>query len=136
MENTIKTVAAAIGTFVLYVFGGWDIALQSLCIAIVLDYLTGVSRAYVTKQLSPSIGFKGIVKKVSILALVAVASLADNFAGDTGLIRNLVIYYLVANEGLSIIENLAAMDLWIPKVLKDRLKQIRGEDAKKKKKGA
>lgn len=136
MENVLKAVAAAIGTFVVYVFGGWDISLQSLCIAIVLDYLTGVSRAYVTKQLSSAIGFKGIVKKVSILALVAVATITDNFAGDTGLIRSLVIYYLVANEGLSIIENLAAMDLWIPKVLKDRLKQIRGEDAKKKKKGA
>ena len=128
MENIIKSIASIIATVFIYIFGGWDIALQSLVVVIVLDYMTGLSKAFVRKQISSSIGLKGIVKKVAILALVAVATIVDRLAGETGMIRTLVIYYLVANEGISIIENVAAMGLWVPKILKDRLKQLRGDN--------
>lgn len=128
MENTIKIAGSVIATVFIYIFGEWDIALQSLVIVIVLDYITGLSKAFVKRRVSSSIGFKGIVKKVGVLALAAVATVIDRLAGETGMVRTLVIYYLAANEGISIIENAAAMGLWVPKVLKDKLKQLRGDD--------
>lgn len=125
MKYTIKLITGTLATFLVYLFGGWDVALQSLVVAIVLDYLSGLAKGYVTSTLNSSTGLKGIVKKVGILGVVALAVTIDNIAGSTGLIRTMVIYYLVANEGLSIVENLSAMDILIPDVLQNKLEQIR-----------
>lgn len=38
----------------------------------------------------------------------------------------MVIWFLVANEALSILENLAAMDIVIPPFLKEKLEQLKG----------
>lgn len=112
----------------IYLFGGMDIALACLLIAIVIDYISGLIKAYETKQLSSKIGIKGILKKVGILCVVALSVLVDRITGETGAIRTLVIYYFVANEGLSIIENLAAAGVPIPAALKKALKALRKEN--------
>ena len=105
-------------------------ALTCLLIAIVLDYASGMIKAYVTKELSSKIGVKGVIKKVSILLVVMLAVLVDRATGETGAIRTLVIYYFVANEGLSIIENLAKAGVPIPKNLRDALKTLKKENKK------
>lgn len=125
MENVFKIIAGTVTTALVYLFGGLDLALQALLIAIILDYLTGIAKGYVTKALNSNTGLKGIIKKLGILAMVALATAIDRIAGDTGLIRTLLCYYLVANEGLSIIENLGAMDIMVPKFLKDKLEQLK-----------
>lgn len=116
---------AGIGTGLVYLWGGFDVAIQCLLIAIVLDYISGIIKAFVLKNLSSSIGFKGILKKVGVLVVVALAVLIDRVTGESGAIRTLVIYYFVANEGLSIVENLAQAGLPIPKVIKDALKTLK-----------
>ena len=123
--NKFALLVSDLATITLFLFGGIDIALQSLLVAIVLDYISGLIKAYNTKSLSSKIGFKGILKKVGILCIVALAVLVDNISGSTGAIRTLVIYYFVANEGLSIIENLAEAGLPIPEGLKKALKLIK-----------
>lgn len=125
MENVIKIITGSIATFFIYLLGGFDIALISLLIVIVLDYITGLLKASKKKTLSSKIGFKGIKKKLGILCLVALSVVIDHLTGDSGLVRTMVIYYLVANEGLSIIENLAEMDIGIPEVIKDKLDQLK-----------
>lgn len=125
MQSIIKSVISVIATTLIYLFGGWDIALQSLIIVVVLDYLTGISKSYVSKKLNSSKGLKGIVKKLSMFCIVAVAVIVDRIIGQTGMIRTLIIYYLVANEGLSIVENLGEMDIIVPKILKDKLEQVK-----------
>lgn len=130
MSKIIKTIFSFLSTSLIYLLGGWDVALQSLLIVIVLDYLTGIGKSYVSKKLNSNKGLKGIVKKLCMLCMVAVASIVDRVAGETGLIRTLVIYYLVANEGLSIIENLSEMNILVPKILKDKLEQLRDGENK------
>lgn len=125
MENVIKIITGSIATFFIYLLGGLDIALISLLIVIVLDYITGLLKASKKKTLSSKIGLKGIKKKIGILCLVALSVVIDHLTGDSGLVRTMVIYYLVANEGLSIIENLAEMDVMIPSVIKDKLDQLK-----------
>lgn len=127
MKELYCTIIASIGTGIVYLLGGFDVAIQCLLIAIVLDYLSGVTKAFITKELSSSIGFKGIVKKVALLLVVMLAVLIDRVTGESGAIRTLVIYYFVANEGLSIVENLAKAGLPIPKVIKDALKALKKE---------
>lgn len=124
MQDIIKSIIAVLGTGLVYLLGGLDVALQSLLVAIVLDYVTGLSKSYVNRKLDSRVGFNGIVKKVCLLCLVALAVAIDNVAGSTGLIRTTIIYYLVANEGLSIIENLSEMNIIVPEFLKSKLKKM------------
>lgn len=134
MKEVLKPIFSTILTTLIFIFGGWDIALQCLITVMVLDYLTGIAKSYVSGKLNSNKGLKGIVKKLSILCLVAVAEIVDKISGNTGLIRTFIIYYLVANEGLSILENLGAMDIIVPDFLKKKLEQLRdsqGNDIKK-----
>lgn len=126
MEKTTITLATAeVCTILYFLFGEFDIALQCLLLFIALDYISGLIKAYCTKTLSSKIGFKGILKKVGILAVVALSVSLDRLGGDTGAIRTLVIYYFVANEGLSVLENLAEAGIPIPKSIKKALKNIK-----------
>ena len=127
MKSFVELMFASVGTVFIYLLGGFDVALQCLLIAIAIDYISGLIKAYNTKQLSSKIGFKGILKKVGILLIVMLSVLVDRVAGNTGAIRTLVIYYFVANEGLSILENLGQAGLPIPKVIKNALKVLKDQ---------
>lgn len=119
-------ISLIVSSFV-FALGGIDISLQCLLIAIVLDYISGVIKAYTLKQLSSKIGFKGLLKKIGVLLIVMLGVLVDRVSGNTGAIRTLVIYYFVANEGLSIIENLSIAGVPIPQRLKKALKELKKE---------
>lgn len=125
MKLLISDVLSVILTTVVYLLGGVDIALQSLLIVIVIDYLTGIVSAIYNKELSSKVGFKGIIKKFCYLLVVALSVVIDNLLGQSGLIRSLVIYFFVANDGLSIIENMAEMNIKLPQKLIDALEQIK-----------
>ena len=125
MKHLISDVFSVILTTIVYLLGGIDIALQSLLIVIVIDYLTGIASAIYNKELSSKMGFKGIIKKFSYLLVVALSVVIDNLLGQSGLIRSLVIYFFVANDGLSIIENMAEMNIKLPQKLIDALEQIK-----------
>ena len=127
MKIAINNVFSVILTTIVYLLGGIDIALQSLLIVIVIDYLTGIASAIYNKELSSKMGFKGIIKKFSYLLVVALSVVIDNLLGQSGLIRTLVIYFFVANDGLSIIENMADMNIKLPQKLIDALEQIKSK---------
>ena len=125
MKHFINDIASVILTSFVYLVGGFDIALQSLLIVMVIDYLTGIASAIYNKNLSSKIGLKGILKKFCYLCVVALSVVIDNLTGQNGFIRTLVIYFFVANDGLSIIENMAEMNIKLPQKLIDSLEQIR-----------
>ena len=129
MKEVSNSVFAVLCTGLVYLLGGLDVALTCLLIAIVLDYISGIIRAFIKKDLSSRIGFKGIVKKVSILLIVMLAVLIDRVTGETGAIRTLVIYYFVANEGLSVVENLGQAGVPIPQSIKKALKALKKENS-------
>ena len=125
MKHLINDVISVILTTFVYLVGGFDIAIQSLLIVIVIDYLTGIASAIYNKELSSKIGLKGILKKFCYLLVVALSVVIDKLLGQGGLIRTLVIYFFVANDGLSIVENMAEMNIKLPKKLIDSLEQIK-----------
>ena len=129
-ESYIKIGFTILATTLTTIFGGWDMALSVLVILIVADYITGVGKAFCNKVLSSDVGSKGIIKKVMILVVVALAAQLDRLI-STELIRTAVIYFYVANEGISILENLTALGVPFPKQLTDRLLQLRGDGEKK-----
>ena len=125
MKHLINDMISVILTTFVYLVGGFDIAIQSLLIVIVIDYLTGIASAIYNKELSSKIGLKGILKKFCYLLVVALSVVIDKLLGQGGLIRTLVIYFFVANDGLSIVENMAEMNIKLPKKLIDALEQIK-----------
>ena len=115
------------------VLGGWDAWLQTLVLFVVLDYISGIMAAAVQKKLNSEIGFRGIVKKVFIFILVAVAFKLDMLFG-TDVIRIAVIGFYLGTEGLSILENAGKANLPLPEFLTkalQQLRELRGEDNKK-----
>ena len=125
MKNLINFITGTLFTGITYFLGGWDMALEILLWMIVLDYLTGVFKAIFNKKLNSEVGIKGVIKKVGYLVIVAVSVMLDRIIGDTGAIRNIVIFFFVANEGISLVENWVAMGLPMPQVIIDTLEQIK-----------
>lgn len=125
MKRFITEILIAISSTILYLLGGWDIALKCLVIVMIIDYITGVMSAVFNKKVDSRIGLKGILKKVGYLCIVALSVILDTISGETGVIRTLVIYFFVANDGISIIENIAKMGVPMPKKLIDVLEQLR-----------
>lgn len=94
---------------------------------VIIDYVTGVIAAGCQGKLSSTIGFKGIGKKLAIFALVAVAHLVDTAMGNANLIRDAAIFFYLANELLSIIENVGVIGVPIPEVLKKAVDILKGK---------
>lgn len=125
MKNLISDIASVILTTIVYILGGWDVALMSMVIVVIIDYITGLSSAFYNKKVSSKQGLKGILKKFCYFLIVALAVVIDNLMGQSGIIRTLVIYFFVANDGISIIENMAEMDVKLPRKLIDALDDLK-----------
>lgn len=121
----LNDIISVILTTAVFLLGGVDVALNSLLVVMIIDYITGVASAIYNKQLSSKVGYKGIIKKFTYLCVVALAVVIDNLTGQSGLVRSLVIYFFVGNDGISIIENLAEMNIKLPQKLIDALEQIK-----------
>ena len=127
----ISSIFAVIGTGFTWLFGSWDTALAVLVVFMILDYATGLLRAYVNKTVSSSRGLKGIARKAVIFVVLIVAVLLDRLLNTgTWVFRSLICYFYIANEGISLLENCAGLGLKIPTKLKDALIQL-GEGQKK-----
>ena len=123
--NKITIIIGSVGGCIASYLGGYDLLLRSLITFIVIDYLSGLLKATYNKQLNSDVGFKGILKKVMILLVVAMSySLSVVINMD---FRNYIIMFFIANEGISILEN-AGEFLPIPKQLLDMLEKLKSGD--------
>lgn len=127
MRHFVNNAISVILTTFVYLVGGIDVAMKSLLIVIVIDYITGVISAIYNKKLNSTIGLKGILKKFSYLIIVSLSVILDRIVGDTGAIRTLIIYFFVANDGISIVENIGKMGVPLPKKLTEVLEQLRNK---------
>ena len=125
--NGVSVVAGVVGGWFAYLVGGWDVLLWTLLCFIVLDYLTGLCKAWKTKMLSSQIGFEGLIKKMMILSMVVMANFIQQLVGEVVPIREIVILFFISNEGISLLEN-AALFVKVPDQLRDALLQLRGDE--------
>lgn len=129
MEFKMSSIFTLICTVLTYLFGGWDVALIVLIVFMVIDYITGVSVAVINKTLNSETGAKGLLKKLSIIMMLIVGVLLDRLINDgTWVFRTLVAYFYIANEGISIVENLSLLGVPVPKKIKRILEQLQSDD--------
>lgn len=127
----LKAAAAALGGVAAYLWGPWDALIIALVVFVILDYITGIAKAAICRELSSKAGFHGLLKKVAIFVLVAIGTVMDSvIPAANHAIRSAVIMFYIANEGLSILENAGQLGLPLPKVLKKALEKMKDADEK------
>ena len=132
MKSSICTIFGFIGGTITSLFGGWDAALITLIIFMVIDYITGVivagvfhkSRKSENGALESGAGWKGLCRKGVILLFVLVACRLDLIMGIT-FIRDTVIIGFIINEGISITENAACMGVPLPAIITKALEILK-----------
>ena len=132
MQKRILALLAAAGGVVIQALGGWDGALQGLVAFMAADYVTGLVVAGVFRRsgktegggLESRAGFLGLVRKGGFLLLVFLGPRLVSLPGG-GFVRPAVCCFFMANEGLSILENLGLMGVPYPRFLRDMLESLR-----------
>lgn len=134
-DKVLKTLAA-IGGAIAGLFGGWDIMLKVLVVVMVIDYITGWIVAILgnsvkteTGHLDSNIAWKGLLKKGLALLVVLLGALLDKAVGQS-VFRNMIVWFYIANEGLSILENLALAGVPFPTGMKNLLEQMKSKSDK------
>ena len=128
LKHWILGAAAALGG----VLGGWDGAMRVLIALMLADYGTGVAVAAIWQRSSKSpggaldskAGFRGLMKKGTILLLVWLGTLLDQAMG-TGYVRTAVVVFFIGNEGISLLENIGLMGVPYPAFLRRALEALR-----------
>ncbi len=126
VKEFVCTAAGVVGAAVSSVFGGWNAALTTLVIFMIIDYITGTMVAAVWKRsaksenggLSSASGLRGLCRKATVLASVLVAARLDLITGSA-YIRDAACIGFILNETLSIIENAGLMGVPLPGVIRD-----------------
>lgn len=126
---------ACVGAAIASLFGGWNGAMTTLVILMLIDYITGIIVAGVFHNspkcsggaLSSAVGFKGICRKFVILLIVVVACRVDILL-DTNIIRDATCVGFCANELVSITENAGLMGIPLPRKLVEAIEVLRGDN--------
>lgn len=127
MKNwEFSMLVAPIGGAITIFLGGWDHLFSAALLFIVLDYITGVVDAGTHGQLNPRTGFYGILKKVLYFVPVALGNALDHLmvVGSVQPIRTVVLWFILANEGISILGHLGSLGVPIPNVLKTAIESL------------
>ena len=117
-----------------FLFGKWDLPLQILLTAMVLDYISGMLKAVYLGEVSARVGYKGLIKKVGILFTIVVANLTDVVLGLT-IFRSAICMFFCMNELISVLENVSLLGVPIPEFLTTKLVQTQNISIKEEKKG-
>lgn len=134
--KSVQAAFAAALTMLTYYLGMVAVPIVVLMIAMIIDYVTGMVSAWHKAELSSKKGIFGIVKKISYLGLVCVGMGVDWLIysglhsvgvdlGYTIFFGVLVTIWLVINELISILENLGAIGVPLPKFLLKIIKKLK-----------
>ena len=107
-------------------FIGIDFSIKTLLLVMTIDYAIGISLAIIGSskhgdgKLSSKIGYKGLIKKITILLLVGLGAIIDDYLVASGIsfeyIKDISVVAFIINEVVSIVENSRLAGLKIPDV--------------------
>ena len=127
METIVKAIVAASGAAISFLFGGWTQLMTVLVVFIVIDFISGVALAAKEGRAASKELWLGVTRKIGTLVIVAVAHLLDTIIGDAHLIRDAAIFFYLAGELLSLIENAGQLGVPIPPVVAQAVEVLRGK---------
>lgn len=111
-----------------YLYGSFDGLLAGLVTFVILDYILGVAAAITEGKLSSKVGFKGIMRKVVIFVIVAMAKiLGYDILGIGMLLRDAIIGFYIFNEGISLLENAKRLGVKVPNDVMNALINVKNK---------
>jgi toxin secretion/phage lysis holin len=127
MDTIVKSIIAGGGAAASFLFGGWSQLMTVLVVFMVIDFASGLTLAGKEGRATSWELWVGVTRKIGTLAIVAVAHLLDTTIGDAHLIRDAAIFFYLAGELLSLIENTGRLGVPIPPVIKKAVEVLRGK---------
>lgn len=110
-----------------YLFG--DVRFLDLLLLLMgIDIVTGIFKAVKNGNLWSRKSLFGYARKILVFGVIIMANIIDQILGLNGAVTYATVLFYIANEGLSIVENLAELDVLIPAHIADRLKVIDSSD--------
>lgn len=135
--DKITSGLCAIGGALIGLYGGWSVLIKVLLIFNVLDYLSGYVCAWAgrspkteTGGVSSKVGFIGLAKKAFIWAVILIATQLDVVMGAE-MFQTAAIGFYIANEGVSILENAAALGVPLPAIIRKALDMLKEQSEDK-----
>jgi len=125
-QSIFNIFTTSTGALIGFLFGNWGTPLKILLTLVILDYLSGLIASGIEGKLSSRIGFKGIFKKIMIFVIIAVAHLIDIAIGEGSMVMTAAIFFYMANEILSIVENAGRSGLFVPGFIKQAVEILKG----------
>lgn len=112
------------------ILGGFDIILKCLMLLMLMDIIAGFSSAaffnksqYSKNGLTSKAMAQGIVKKMCMLIIVSLGVVINKVL-NIDYIRNAIILYFIASEGLSILEHMINIGVPFPPIVAKMLSVI------------
>ncbi len=113
-QTVLKTTAAVLGAGLVSYLGTLAVPMLVLLGVMLLDYITGMIKAYIRAELNSKFGIKGILKKLCYMVMVAVGAAVDYLLRGAvigaGITLDVKLFFgMLVTVWLTIMENLAAI---------------------------
>ncbi len=138
IKQKLCTLIGLMGSAMASLMGGWSTALQYLMLAMIIDYISGLTVAGVfhnskktkTGALESRVGWKGLCRKTFTLSFIVIARGIDVYLG-VDYVKNAVIIGFFTNEVISIIENMGLMGVPMPAIVSKAVDLLTSKSSEK-----
>ena len=130
--NEIQVKIEDTDAFQNFIYSGDMYLMYAVLIFMAIDIITGWAKALKNGNLWSTKSVYGAGRKVLALFVVIIGNIIDNILNLNGTLVVIIMFYYIATEGLSILENLAEMDVPFPEQIKDKLKVMQESHEKEK----
>lgn len=130
-ENEVQVKIEDMDAFQNFIYSGDMYLLYAVLIFMAIDVITGWAKALKNGNLWSTKSVYGTGRKLLALFVVIIANIIDNILGLNGIVIIAIMYYYIATEGLSILENLAEMNVPFPEQVKNKLEVLKEKGSEK-----
>jgi toxin secretion/phage lysis holin len=118
---------AGIGVALTAWWGDIPLVLQAMVVLTMLDYVSGMGKAFVNRSLSSQVGYRGAVRKGLAFVLVAAGWVAHKKLGVPVPLDQIVAGFFCGSELISIVENCKQAGLSVPDSLTKYFQALKGD---------
>lgn len=129
----LQLITSTIGIIIGFLIGDINPLLIALLCFICIDYITGILKGAIKKNLNSEICFRGLFKKAIILIVVIVANVLDVYVINSNVAKSVTIMFYIMQESISIIENVGACGVPIPEKLKKIIYELNDKEYRRRK---
>lgn len=131
MDNKVEVKVDTFQMFQEYFYSADVKFIYFLMILMLVDIVTGFSKAFKNKDLWSKKSLRGTAKKMLIFCIIILANVIDMILNLNGALVTMTVLYYIAHEGLSIVENCSEIGILVPEEIRNKLKVMNDENNNK-----